>query len=221
MSTRKQQRSAPISTRKKTRLQQLYKRVTKSKANMVISAAIFATVMSIVGLFVTSKGAPLSSWTTLRDLLTKTGPGRLLAGLLQNLIDLVCGLLNIGLYPGCIVEFKEDGDVVVETNSIGKVDGKNPEIKAERVKQLAKDDQFVVQKVVGEHLELVAMPLDSDEGGEAQAPTFKTIGNNKKFPAITHAEILGLVQIQAKNPKAKFKFKRIQMKKTGKIEKEK
>jgi hypothetical protein len=122
------------------------------------------------------------------------------------------------MYCGVIVEFKEDGDVVVENNSIGK-DGRNPEIKAETVKKLTKDGQFVVQKVVGEHLELVAMPDDSEEGG-AQAPTFKTIGNNKKCAAITHADILGLSSIQAKNPKAKFKFKRIQMKKTGKIEKE-
>lgn len=87
---------------------------------MAISAAIFTAVMAIVGLFVTSKGAPLSNWTTLRDILMKTTPGKKLAVLLQKLIDLVCSMLGIGIYPGCIVEFKDVEEVVLEKGAYGK-----------------------------------------------------------------------------------------------------
>lgn len=161
MSTRKQQRSAPISTRKNTRLQQLYKRVTKSKANMVISAAIFATVMGIVGLFVTSKGAPLPHWNTLRDLLTKTGPGRMLANLIQKLIDLVCGLLGIGINEGSVVEFKDEDKTACEEKSLGKGSSGDTEYPTAKVTGKMINDntgvtEYVVVALDGDTLKLKA-----------------------------------------------------------------
>lgn len=155
--TRKQPKTSQNPTRKPTRLQNLYRKVTKSKTNMAISAAIFATVMTIVGLFVTGKGAPLSDWTNLRNVLTKTRPGKILANLLQKLIDLVCSLLGIGIYPGCIVEFKDKNKQVFGVGSLSKT-GASPlpsdVMKGELFNQITGYDKYVVVEVDGDNLKL-------------------------------------------------------------------
>lgn len=143
----------PRGTRKPSRLQSLYKKVTKNPVNMAITGAIFATIMSIVGLFVTSKGAPLSNWITTRDLLMKNPVGMMLAPLLQKLIDLVCRLLSIGVYPGCIVEFKDTSKDVIKAKKLSKLYPVKS-VTGEALNTETTVEEYIVVAVVGDYLHL-------------------------------------------------------------------
>jgi hypothetical protein len=216
--TRKQSKTAPISTRKPTRLQNLYRKVTKSKTNMAISAAIFATVMAIVGLFVTSKGAPLSGWTTLRNVLTKTPPGRILANLFQKLIDLVCSLLGIGIYPGCIVEFKDEDKTIFEKGSLGNSGSASedlPEkpVNGKAINGLCDGTEYVVVEVDGDNLKLKC----KDDKITMKNLKKKSSDEDKKL-MLTRG--LCTDSNKCKKPYDYAPIPRELMKKTGKIDKE-